>query len=238
MRRRRRPCSKTKSDVVEEKVRLHGTSQSSNDEEEREVQLWSPDCRLSEEEIKKYLVDAQKKNMSSEKAAQASLRSRRRRIAPRNQAHEILAYCKFNIRKALTLCEHFVVPDLFSDFEKQVVRCTIRAEKFRLLKCAKPHQRCQPLKNLLPQQSTSSIMNYYYKNKFNNFEFIPRRSRYPKRQCVIKRELEEIESCVSLAAEMARRMKVVRPKGDPPPVAVRDVDSFTPFSPVVIPSLG
>ncbi|EYB96611.1 hypothetical protein Y032_0148g2631 [Ancylostoma ceylanicum] len=220
MRRRRRPCSKTKSDVVEEKVRLHGTSQSSNDEEEREVQLWSPDCRLSEEEIKKYLVDAQKKNMSSEKA------------------HEILAYCKFNIRKALTLCEHFVVPDLFSDFEKQVVRCTIRAEKFRLLKCAKPHQRCQPLKNLLPQQSTSSIMNYYYKNKFNNFEFIPRRSRYPKRQCVIKRELEEIESCVSLAAEMARRMKVVRPKGDPPPVAVRDVDSFTPFSPVVIPSLG
>ncbi|RCN36583.1 hypothetical protein ANCCAN_17548 [Ancylostoma caninum] len=130
-----------------------------------------------------------------------------------------------------------MVPDLFSDFEKQVVRCTIRAEKFRLLKCLKPHQRCRPLKNLLPQQSTSSIMNYYYKNKFKNFEFVPRSSRYPKRQCVMKRDLEEIESCVSLAAEMAKRMKVVRPKVDPPPVAVHDVNTVTPFTPIEIPSL-
>ncbi|RCN36584.1 hypothetical protein ANCCAN_17549 [Ancylostoma caninum] len=73
MRRRRRPCSKNTRDLVEETSILPSTSQDSNDEEEeeREVQLWSPDCSLSEEQIRKYLDDAQKRNISSEKVSQS-----------------------------------------------------------------------------------------------------------------------------------------------------------------------
>ncbi|KAK6766082.1 hypothetical protein RB195_025785 [Necator americanus] len=200
MRRRRRRLSNACKDIPDYVTAVDDSSQYADVKEtERELQIWSLDCPLSEEEIREYLDEAEK-NMSSEKA------------------HEILAYCKFDIREALTICKNFVEPDLLLDSEKQVVRCMMRAEKFRLLCLPRAHQRCRPLKEMLPQQSTSSIMNYYYRNKFKDFVFVPRYrdSRNSRRQTVMKSE--DIRSTVSLAAEMAVKVKVVHPMTDLPPV--------------------
>ncbi|CAJ0609162.1 unnamed protein product [Cylicocyclus nassatus] len=122
-------------------------------ERDRDVQLWGSDCHLSDNQIRKYMVEAEKNNMPPEKA------------------HEILAYCKFDTSKALKICQNFVVPDLFSDYEKRVVQCAVRGEKFDMLSVPDPSQRSRLLKDLLPQQSRRAIMDYYYKNKHNNFEF-------------------------------------------------------------------
>lgn len=75
------------------------------------------------------------------------------------------------MNKAASFCEEFVEPDLLSDAEKLVVLYATPFERFRGLSSSR---RYFPLRRLLPQQSYGTVNDYHYRNKKNNYEFIPR----------------------------------------------------------------
>ncbi|KAK5966021.1 hypothetical protein GCK32_004664 [Trichostrongylus colubriformis] len=140
-------------EIIDEEKPSLGNRLREEEEDDRDVMVWNPSCRLSEKQIDEYLKEAERKNV------------------PIDKAHDVLSFFNYDIKKSLEFCSEFVVPDLYSDAEKLVICNTMKLERFRSLKT---RHKFFPLKRLLPHQSHASITEYYYKNKRRNFTFIPR----------------------------------------------------------------